>query len=174
MKVILETSRLLLREVDQSDVEDFYKMDSDPDVARYVGGKPVQSHAKCLEAIQFIQNQYLTYGIGRWSVILKDTGEFIGWSGLKRMDGQWVNGHTGYVDLGYRFQQQHWGKGYATEIAQATLNYGFSDLGLDNICAFADLKNTASLHVLIKIGLQRGNDFEFEGNVCVWFEQAKF
>jgi ribosomal-protein-alanine N-acetyltransferase len=172
MKVILETPRLILREMDDSDVEGFFEMDSDPMVARYVGTPPVQSREQCLEIIQFIQKQYIAYGIGRWSVILKSTGEFIGWCGLKRMAGLSVNGHTDFVDICYRFLQRHWGMGYATESAQATLEYGFSVLGLDEICAFADLRNEASQRILSKIGLERGNEFEWEGNTHVWFRKS--
>lgn len=172
MKIILETPRLLLREVEETDVEGFFQMDSDPEVARYVGGVPVQSREQCLEIIQSIQKQYITYGMGRWTVILKETGEFAGWCGLKRIDGEWINGRTGFVDIGYRFQRQHWGKGYATEAAKPTLEYGFFVLGLKEICAFADLGNTASHHVLTKIGLLSGNEFEYEEERCVWFERA--
>ena len=171
MKTILETPRLLLREVDESDVEGFFEMDSDPEVARYVGTPPVTDRSQCLEVIQSIQKQYIAYGIGRWSVIQKTTGEFVGWCGLKRMAGFTVNGYTDFVDIGYRFSQRHWGKGYATESAQATLDYGFSVLHYDEICAFADIRNTASHHVLTKIGLKRGNEFEWEGASCVWFQK---
>lgn len=174
MKIILETSRLLLREVDESDAEGFFEMDSDPEVARYVGTPPVQSREKCLEIIRFIQDQYAAYGIGRWSVILKETGEFLGWCGLKDMTGMTVNDRTGFVDIGYRFSKRHWGRGYATESAQATLDYGFSVLGFDEICAFADLRNTASRQVLTKIGMREGNEFDFEGNRCVWFENRRW
>jgi RimJ/RimL family protein N-acetyltransferase len=73
------------------------------------------------------------------------------------------------VDIGYRFIQQHWGKGYATESAQATLDYGFSVLQFEEICSFADLRNEPSQRVLSKIGLERGNEFELEGNRHVWF-----
>lgn len=173
MKIILETPRLLLREVDERDVEGFFEMDSDPEVARYVGTPPVQSREQCLEIIRFIQNQYVAFGIGRWSVVLKSSGEFVGWCGLKRMAGQTMNGRTDFVDIGYRFSQRHWGMGYATESAQATLDYGFSVLGFDEICAFADLRNEASQRVLTKIGLQQGNEFEWEGVTCVWFEKRR-
>lgn len=169
MKIILETPRLTLREVDESDAEGFFEMDSDPEVVRYVGTAPVQDRTQCLGIIQSIQNQYIDYGIGRWAVVLKSTGEFIGWCGLKRMAGFTVNNRTDFVDIGYRFSRRHWGKGYATESAQATLNYGFSVLAYDEICAFADVDNEASIQVLTKIGLTRGNEFVWEGSKCVWF-----
>ncbi len=172
MKIILETPRLLLREVEESDAEGFFEMDGDPAVARYVGTPPVESREKCLESIRFIQSQYAAYGIGRWSVVLKETGDFIGWCGLKRMAELTVNGRTGFVDIGYRFSRRYWGRGYATEAAQATLDYGFSTLKFEEICAFADLRNAASRQVLTRIGMREGNEFDFEGNACVWFEKS--
>ena len=171
MKIILETPRLLLREVDECDVEGFFEMDSDPEVVRYVGVPPTENREKSLEIIRFVQSQYVAFGIGRWSVVVKSTGEFAGWCGLKRMAGQTVNGRTDFVDIGYRFSRRHWGMGFATESAQAALDYGFSVLGFDEICSFADLRNEASQRVLAKIGLQRGNEFELDGNAHVWFEK---
>lgn len=171
MKIILETPRLILREVAEQDAQGFFDMDSDPEVARYVGGVPVETLEKSLEMIRFIQKQYADYGIGRWSVLVKSSGEFAGWCGLKRMAGIVVNGRSDFVDIGYRFQQKHWGQGYATEAAQATLNHGFAQMGFDEICAFADVRNDASIHVLTKIGLERGPEFEWEGTKCVWFEK---
>lgn len=169
MKTILETPRLLLRTVDEQDTQGFFELDSDPEVVRYVGSPPVKSPEQSLEIIHAIQKQYQDYGMGRWSVLSKDTGEFLGWCGLKRMAGIRVNGYTDHVDIGYRFLKKHWGAGYATESAKATLEYGFSVLNLKGIYAMSDLGNLASQHVLSKIGLQRGNEFEWEGQVCVWF-----
>lgn len=171
MKIILETERLLLREVDESDADGFFEMDSDPEVARYVGNMPVTSREKCVEIIRFVQDQYLAFGMGRWSVLLKETGEFLGWCGLKRMKDVSMNGKTDFVDLGYRFVRRHWGKGYATESARASLQYGFEVMRLPEINAHADLRNTASVRVLTKIGLDRGEDFEYEGIRCAWFEK---
>jgi RimJ/RimL family protein N-acetyltransferase len=61
---------------------------------------------------------------------------------------------TGEIDLGYRFMKKHWGKGYATEAAQHTLNYGLQELLLKEITACAHVENLASLKVLEKIGMR--------------------
>lgn len=175
MKLILETSRLLLREVHESDAEAFFIMDSDPAVVRFVGIKPVESIENSREIIRFIQKQYADFGIARWSVVLKTTGECIGWAGLKRMLDSGVNNRPDFIDLGYRFQRRHWGKGYATEAARASLEYGFETLGFDEICSFADLDNFASQRVLEKIGMMRGERFliynpDLKNTAdCVWF-----
>ena len=95
--------------------------------------------------------------------------EFIGWSGLKRMLATNVNGQSDFVDIGYRYQQRHWGRGYATEAALGCLHYGFEQLALPEICAIAKLENAASRRVLQKIGLSEGNEFDWDGERCVWF-----
>lgn len=172
MKLILETPRLLLREVDESDAEAFFIMDSDPDVVRFVGIKPVESIENSHEIIRFIQKQYVDFGIARWSVVLKTTGECLGWAGLKRIT-DLVNGRTGFVDLGYRFQQKHWGQGYATEAARASLEYGFEKLGFDEICAIADLDHFVSQRVLEKIGMTRGNTFFLDSTELAWFSASR-
>lgn len=173
MKLIVETPRLLLREVDESDADGFFEMDSDPEVARYVGNVPVESREKCLEIIRFVQDQYLAFGMGRWSVLLRETGEFLGWCGPKRMVDSGINGRADFVEVGYRFMRRHWGKGYATEAARATLAYGFDVMELPEIVAYADVRNEASVRVLTKIGLNRGNDFEWEGKTHAWFEKKR-
>ena len=171
---VLETDRLLLRGVALEDAAGFYLMDSDPAVARYVGGKTVESLEKCREIILYVQEQYRLFGIGRWSVLLRDTGEFIGWSGMKRMLGTNVNGQSDFIDIGYRFQQRHWGQGYATEAALACLYYGFEKLNFPEICAFADVDNLASRQVLRKIGLLEGAEFNWEDmERCVWFSAER-
>ncbi len=174
MKIIVETERLLLREVDLADAEGFYLMDSDPAVARYVGGKTVESLEKCREVILYVQEQYRLFGIGRWSVLLRETGAFIGWCGMKRMLGTNVNGQSDFIDVGYRFQQRHWGRGYATEAALACLHYGFEKMALPEICAFTDVHNDASRHVLRKIGLSEGEPFDWEEiERCVWYSAQR-
>lgn len=168
-QIILETPRLILREVDARDADDFYILDSDPEVARYTGRKPVASVERCQEVIRFIQQQYADYGIGRWAVVLRASGEFLGWSGLKRMSELEVNGRRDFIDIGYRFQRRHWGQGYATEAARAVLAYGFETQHFAEICAFAVKENVASCHVLRKIGMTPSNEFPFDGETCLWF-----
>lgn len=172
-KIILETPRLILREVLESDADAFFEMDSNPEVARYVGNVPVSSREQSLETIRFVRQQYRDFGIGRWAVVIRETGVFAGWCGLKRMKDFPVNGVSDHVDIGYRFSRQHWGKGYATESASAVLQYGFRDLGFAEIFAFAVTANTASMQVLTKIGMQRKNEFDYEGDACTWFEARK-
>jgi ribosomal-protein-alanine N-acetyltransferase len=176
MSIILETERLLLRELQPSDEAGMFEMDSDPEVHRYLGNKPVTTPEQSRELIAFVRRQYAENGIGRWAVEDKQTGEFVGWSGLKLVAGP-TNGHSNYYDLGYRFIRRYWGQGFATETARAAVRYGFDTLGLLLICGIADVRNLASNQVLHKAGLRRVETFELpEGGPHHWYqrEQAEY
>lgn len=168
MKTSFETERLLLRELLPTDDVGMFELDSNPAVHIYLGNNPVTSIEQVREAIANIRQQYLENGIGRWAVILKETGEFIGWSGLKLHKN--VNGHETFYDLGYRFIQKHWGKGYAYETAKAFVDFGFNEMKLEKINAYADSDNLASRKVLEKAGLHFVNTFEEDGIQEAWYE----
>lgn len=173
MHVVLETPRLILREVEDADLEGFFEMDSDPEVVRYVSAPPVTHRHQSLEVIRFIQNQYTLYGTGRWAVVLKSTGEFLGWCGVRPMTEKTVNGRSDFADLSYRFLRKHWGKGYATEAAKASLDHGFQVMGYPEICSYPHKPNVASQSVLEKLGMKRKNEFVMDGKTMVWFEKNR-
>lgn len=168
MRTSIETERLLLREILPTDEVGMFELDSNPEVHIYLGNNPVTSIEQTREAIANIRQQYLENGIGRWAVILKETNEFIGWSGLKLEKN--VNGYETFYDLGYRFIQKHWGKGYAYETAKAFVDFGFNDMKLEKINAYADFDNLASRRVLEKTGMHFVNMFEYEGTQEAWYE----
>lgn len=169
MQFYLETPRLVLRDLLPADDEGMFALNADEEVMRYVGQKPLQGIEQAREAIAFIRAQYEVNGIGRWAVLEKDSGNFIGWAGLKLMR-EPVNGYVDYYDVGYRFIKSSWGKGYATEAGIATLQYAWEVMGLPGVNAIANVGNAASRRVLTKIGLQERNLFEYEGDPHVWFE----
>ncbi|PWN70512.1 N-acetyltransferase [Chryseobacterium phosphatilyticum] len=166
--MILETERLILRKLEDTDCERMFLMDSDPDVMKYLG-KPVTSLDESKETIKMIQKQYEENGVGRLAVIEKESGLMIGWSGLKLLR-QPINGHVNTLDLGYRFIPEFWGKGYAMETAKAALDYGFNKLKADTIYAYADTGNTGSNHMLRKLGFENTGEFEDSGVSCFWYE----
>lgn len=151
MKTILQTPRLILRELSVDDAENFYALNSNPNVVKYTGDPPFHSIS---EAEEFLKNYnpYAAYGYGRWAVIEKETGKFIGWCGLK-FDGK-------ETDIGFRFFEEHWGKGFATESAKACLDYGFTKLNLEEIIGRAMHKNLGSIRVLEKIGMKYESEME--------------
>lgn len=154
MKPILETPRLLLRELQTSDAEKFYQLNLNPNVIRYTGNSAFKNTE---EAFLFLENyqDYKQNGYGRWAVIEKSNDEFIGWCGLKYDKG------LAETDIGFRFFETHWNKGYATESAKACITYGFQKLHLKRIIGRAMTENAASIKVLEKIGLTFDKEFDF-------------
>lgn len=143
MKTIIETERLILRELTVSDSEQFFRLNSNPEVLKYTGDSPFLSSS---EAEVFLKNysDYKTNGFGRWAVMAKESNEFLGWCGLKLNE-------ENLIDLGFRFFQKEWGKGYATESAIASLEYGFCHLNINEIIGRAAIENRASVRVLEKL-----------------------
>ena len=169
MKKSIETERLLLREFELSDVNGMFELDSNPNVHVFVGKKPVKHIEESHASIGYIQKQYKDFGIGRWAVILKETNEFLGWSGIKFITNE-MNNHKDFYEIGYRFIEKHWGKGYATEAGKAFVNYAFNEMKVDVLHASADEGNENSRKIIEKLGMKYVNSFEFEGKLEVWYE----
>lgn len=162
MSIHIETPRLIIRELLPEDDAAMYEMDSDPEVHKYLGNKPVTDMEEVRKVIAFVRQQYVDNGIGRWAVTLKDTGEFIGWTGYKLMT-EAVNNHVGHYDFGYRHTRKYWRKGYAYEAAKASLDYGIDVLGFKDIYAMTDVNNEGSRHILEKLGFEFVEVFNYDG-----------
>ena len=161
MNTVFNTERLYLREFTLLDADKMYELNNDPEVLTFTGDEPfpsVEAARIFLEAYSHYQN----HGYGRWAVITKENDEWIGWCGLKYHD-------EGYVDIGFRFFQKHWGKGYASEAALASLAYGRNKLKLPVIVGRVAAENIASVRVLEKIGLKY-----FKKDVCNGIENARY
>jgi ribosomal-protein-alanine N-acetyltransferase len=172
MKIFVETERLILREILPTDIDGMFALDSDPEVHKYLGNKTVTNKEQIVELINFIRQQYVDHGIGRWAIIDKRTNEFIGWTGLKFVTAL-TNDHKNYYDLGYRLIKKYWGKGIATETAHASLEYAFSILNIDEIYAAASIENEGSNKILNKIGMNFIETFYYEDIKCNWYKMDK-
>lgn len=165
----IETPRLILRELIAADAAGMFELDSDPEVHRYLGNKPIAEMKQAEEVIKFVQTQYTENGIGRWAMVNKSTMEFMGWVGLKlNRDNQ--SPLPEYYDVGYRIIRKFWGQGFATEGAIASLEYGFNTLQLPEIFAAAHVLNQASNHILTKIGMQFLQTFKYDGELHNWYK----
>lgn len=101
-------------------------------------------------------NDYLSYmqfypQMGVFAVFEKETQNQIGLGVLFHIE---MKPETGRYEVGYRFDQSAWGKGYATELTHRLLKYGFNELGLTEICGTTDPKNIVSQKVLLKVGMK--------------------
>ena len=144
---MIETERLTLRKMTESDAEELFHIFSDPIAMRYFGvifDRPGMD--------KWVRNNLeheKQHGFSLLSVVLKDSGEVIGDCGLEtdQIDGQMV------VGIGFDFKRSYWGMGYATEAARAVLEYGFTNLELDCISGWIDPQNTPSQRVAERIGM---------------------
>lgn len=148
--MILETDRLILRNWQTSDLNCYLKLSIDVGYNCFTqpGRFLVRSNEEALEKIQERITLFDEHGLGKFPIFLKASGEFLGTCGMEpyELDSQ------PEVELGYRLCLKHWGRGYATESAAAILRYGFGNLNLERIIAYALPQNSASLKVLEKLG----------------------
>ena len=168
----LETERLLIRNLSNKDSQGVFEMDSDPEVQKYLGNQPIKTISEATDYIEKAQKEYKKYSAGRWAVIEKETGDFIGWCGLKFISTE-INSKSDYYDLGYRFIKKYWGKGYATESALACLKYGFEELNQQEIFAMVELDHIASRNILSKLGMKEMNEFEYDKTPHIFYKMSK-
>jgi len=169
MDLIITTDRLLLRELQPTDAEAMFAMDSNPNVHRYLWNTPSQAIEETISTIAMVREQYATHSIGRFAVVLKETNEFIGWAGIKFVTVP-ENGHVNFYDFGYRLDEKFWGKGYATEASVAWLDYGFKEMNIATMCAYAQQENGALNRILQKIGMQLKQQYVEKDIAWNWYE----
>lgn len=142
----IETERLRLRILTPHDLDALADMYSDTDVMRYLAmGLPVSRDETALHLERLIGN-WKRLGFGRWAITDKSSGEFVGYSGFGIYDHR--------LELNYGIIKKDWGKGYATEAAQACLRYGFEEFGFEYVAAVARAENLASIQVMKKLGMK--------------------
>lgn len=164
----IETPHLLLREITPEDAPGLFAMDRSAAVHRYLGNQPLTRIEEVFPIIDFIRKQYADFGTGRLAIIEKTTGSFLGWAGLKWVTDP-IDSKQHFFDLGYRLQEQAWGRGIATEAAKASLRFGWNQLKAHEIFAIADAGNAGSINVLKKCGLQQLHPFDLDGTLHHWF-----
>ena len=172
MKIFIETPRLILREVLPSDVDGFFALDSDPEVVKYFKNQLMTEKVQAEKLIEYVRKQYVDNGIGRWAIVEKDTNDFVGWSGLKFVTDT-INNQSNFYDIGYRLLHKHWGKGYATETAVATLDYGFNTMQLNEIYSGVHVDNIASNIIITKIGMKNIGKFSYFDAEHNWYKITK-
>ncbi|WP_437775073.1 GNAT family N-acetyltransferase [Sorangium sp. So ce1097] len=164
---VLSTERLSLRPHRPSDVPFMMDLNSDPEVIRYTGDPAFASEGEARAVVERLMHQFHAFRMGRFVVTHRQTGEKLGWCGLR-----WHE-DIARADLGYRFFREHWGKGYATEAGAACVRYAFEELGLPVLVAHAMLENAASVRVLGKLGFRRTGPTVFKGLAAEGFELAR-
>lgn len=151
--MILETDRLLLREMNPEDLPALCRVLQD-EAAMYA-----YERAFSLEEVNaWLKRQlerYEQHGFGLWAVLLRNTGEVIGQCGLSVQD----CGGREVLEVGYLFERKFWHHGYATEAARACRNYAFDVLGAEEVFSIIRDTNSASQGVARRNGMALRGSF---------------
>jgi RimJ/RimL family protein N-acetyltransferase len=153
----ITTRRLLLRRWRASDRAPFAALNADPEVMRFFPS--VRDARQSDELVDRIEATFESCGYGLWAVERRDTGEFIGFTGLNPMpDG--VPG-SGGVEIGWRLARAHWRRGFASEAATAGLTFAFASpgLGLTEVNSITARLNEPSQGVMRRLGMRHIDDF---------------
>jgi RimJ/RimL family protein N-acetyltransferase len=145
---MLETTRLTLRPFTLDDVGAMHGVYGDPEVMRHVGDGPVADVAQTEAMLREYIAHQRAHGFSFWAVIERASDTVIGDAGLYLLEGRGPD-----IELGYTLRRSWWGRGYATEAAQALVRHAFVGLGVDQLVAVADPANPASIRVLEKLGM---------------------
>ena len=148
--IYLATTRLRLRDWQESDLEPFSQLNADEQVMRYF--PKTLSTEETKEFYLLIESEFKEHGFGLYAVETKVNGDFIGFIGFHRAT--FHADFTPCIEIGWRLKKEAWGYGYATEGAVACLDYGFANLGFNEVYSFTADINTPSKKVMTKIGMR--------------------
>ena len=153
----METSRLLLRRMTDSDASELYKATGDPEVMRYWNSGGDRDIEQARQRIERINNHWAEHGFGDWGIIEKESGRLIGFSGLHYV------ADMAEVNIGYAFEKSKWRQGLGFETGQAVLDFGFRRLGLSEVVAVIMPDNMASTKLAEKFGMTFWKRFTWGG-----------
>lgn len=154
----VSTERLRLRPWRDDDLEPFAALNADAAVMEFMPACLERSDSDALAAR--IRAHFERHGFGAWAVEVPGNAPFIGFVGLSVPA---FEAHfTPCVEIGWRLAREHWGRGYATEAAQAALAHGFGPLGLGEIVSFTVPANLRSRAVMERLGMRRDPAEDFE------------
>jgi len=184
---VMETKRLALRHLTIGDLDALAAIYADPQVRRYFP-EGTLTHEETREELEWIIDVYYgRFGLGLWATVLKETGALIGrcgllpWTASPGASGVMTLEHPGVdppepdeleVEVAYLLAREYWGRGLATEAAQAIVDYAFADLRLPRLICLFEPENLASGNVARKIGMTFEKDVEVDGEVIPLYSMS--
>jgi ribosomal-protein-alanine N-acetyltransferase len=159
MALALESSRVVLRSWQPSDLEPWIALNLDPENLRYFPRiySAEESHASFLRIRDLLNEN----PFGLWAAEEKTSGAFMGFVGIAHHNSPGISFMPCH-EIGWRLDKKFWGKGYATEAAQVVLDYGLQELLIPEIYSFTAKGNLPSINVMKKIGLRERAELAFE------------
>ncbi|MEO3782744.1 GNAT family N-acetyltransferase [Actinocorallia sp. B10E7] len=156
--VVLRTERLLVRRWREEDRGPFAELNADPEVMEHFPAALTRAESDA--TVDRLESRIQEDGFGFWALEVAGSGEFVGFTGMART--RFDSHFTPSVEIGWRLSRGSWGLGYASEAARAVLEYGFTEVGLDEIVSFTAVANLRSQAVMRRIGMVRDEDGDFE------------
>ncbi|WP_308193243.1 GNAT family N-acetyltransferase [Micromonospora trifolii] len=147
----LETPRLLLRCMRSDDLDGFAAINAQPEVMRYIHDGRTLDRAATAERLANSQRQWDKHGFGLYAVEVRETGELAGFTGLAVPT--FLPEIMPAVEIGWRLGRAHWGRGLATEAAQAVVAHTRAALDLRRLVSIHVVGNEASARVMVKLGM---------------------
>jgi RimJ/RimL family protein N-acetyltransferase len=152
----IETGRLVLRMFRESDTGAYAEMMGDAEVVRFLGGK-VMSRQEAWRNMAMVLGHWHLRGYGFWAVEERASGALVGRVGCWRPEG-WPG-----LEVGWTLRRAHWGRGYATEAARASLEHAFTTLDEAHVISLIDPNNTSSIRVAERLGERPEGEWEVFG-----------
>lgn len=148
--IVFETDRLYIRRYTREDEENFFLLNGDPEIMRYI--RAPKSRAECSVFLARNLSFYEQYPLlGRWATVDKQTNAFVGSFAVIPVE-PYENQPHPEIQLGYALLKQYWGKGYATESTLGGMRYAFDVMKLPRVVAITEMANLASQKVLLRCG----------------------
>jgi RimJ/RimL family protein N-acetyltransferase len=166
--VLIETPRLIVRELDRGDLDRLAAIYADPDVMRFIGEGGPLGRERAAAAIERERANLAERGYGEGATILRETGELIGVCGLivwPDIDG------VPELEIAYLLDAPWWGMGFATEVASAIRDFALDELGRERLVSCIYPENAASIRVAEKIGMIYEKDFDWAGHTLSLYAQ---
>ncbi len=151
----LTTARLRLEPVTDSHVDGLNVLNSDPEVMRYLSGRP-ETRAETIAIVERLKSRWRDLGYSWWALVEQTTGEIVGAGIVQnlRREATLVPDLDCPLEIGWRLRRDHWGRGLATEAALAMGDFAFDTLRAHELYAVCHPDNSASSSVMARLGMQ--------------------
>ena len=155
---VIETPRLILRNLTLEDTEALTAIYADPIVMKFITDPLSRLETKQKIEILIKRYEQHNYSFGLWATIYKLNNQLIGRCGIKPLSDK-----CSELEMAYLLSREYWARGLATEVAGAIRDYGFEKIGCDRLIALIDHDNIASQKVALKTGLTYEKDVQIDG-----------